>query len=206
MTQATESLPLFPLSATLLPYGRMPLQIFEQRYLDLIRHCARDNSGFGIVWIRAGGEVAGQGEPSLGEVGTHARIVDYDQLPNGLLGVTVEGDRRFDLHGVERLASGLLMGEVSWREPLEPVPMQSEWEGLADVLRSLETHPHVEQLQPGIDYADAWSVAYQLLQLLPLEEEFKYRWLCYDSVEDVMGELEALLNEVGGDGDEGRPH
>ena len=35
----TEELPLFPLSAVLLPGGRLPLQIFEPRYLDLVSHC-----------------------------------------------------------------------------------------------------------------------------------------------------------------------
>jgi hypothetical protein len=34
-------LPLFPLSAVLFPGGPLALRIFEQRYLDLVRDCAR---------------------------------------------------------------------------------------------------------------------------------------------------------------------
>ena len=45
-------MPLFPLSGVLLPGGRMPLQIFEQRYLDLVRESMKSDSPFGIVWIR----------------------------------------------------------------------------------------------------------------------------------------------------------
>jgi Lon protease-like protein len=45
------NLSLFPLSATLLPYGRMPLQIFERRYLDLVKDSMRSGEGFGIVRI-----------------------------------------------------------------------------------------------------------------------------------------------------------
>ena len=89
--------PLFPLSAVLFPYGRMPLQIFEQRYLDLVRECRRNDSGFGVVWIKSGGEVAHPEAtaPTLAEYGCYARIVDWDQLDSGLLGITVEGsDRR----------------------------------------------------------------------------------------------------------------
>ena len=86
-------LPLFPLSAVLLPHGRMPLQIFEQRYLDLVRETLRSDSQFGVVWIRQGSEVAqrGRAAPELGDYGTSARIVDWDQRPNGLLGITIEG-------------------------------------------------------------------------------------------------------------------
>lgn len=201
MSKAPEDIPLFPLSAVLFPHGRMPLQIFEQRYLDMIKSCARSGTGFGVVWTRGGGEVAGRGEPDLGEYGTYARIVDYDQLPNGLLGVTIEGGERFDLHATERLANKLVMGTVSLHDPLPSVPMHPHWEGLVAVLQSLETHPHVEQLQLDIDYDNAWAVACTLLQLLPLDEAMKYRWLGYASVEDVVSELEALLNEISGEDD-----
>jgi len=201
VSDTPEEIPLFPLSVVLLPYGRMPLQIFEQRYLDMIKSCARSGTGFGVIWTSGGGEVAGRGEPQLGDYGTYARIVDYDQLPNGLLGVTIEGGERFDLHGTERLASQLIMGRVTLRDALPPAPVHPDWEGLVAVLRSLETHPHVEQLQLEIDHANAWAVAFNLLQLLPIDERLKYRWLGYDGVEDVMSELETLLNEISGEDD-----
>lgn len=74
-------LPLFPLSGVLLPYGKMPLQIFEQRYLDLVRDSMKNDSPFGVVWIRRGAEVAvrGAAAPQLGDYGTSARIVDWDR-------------------------------------------------------------------------------------------------------------------------------
>ena len=59
-----SELPLFPLSAVLLPFGRMPLQIFEQRYLDLVRDCMKTDTGFGVVWIRRGAEVNQRGSAS----------------------------------------------------------------------------------------------------------------------------------------------
>ena len=55
------TLPLFPLSAVLLPGGRVPLQIFEQRYLDLVRESMKTAEPFGMVWIRRGSEVAQRG-------------------------------------------------------------------------------------------------------------------------------------------------
>ena len=91
MSLKLETIPLFPLGTTLLPYGRMPLQIFERRYIDLIAQCMREGTGFGVVQLRRGSEV-GQGgidAPDIAAVGCFARIVDWDQLPNQLLGITI---------------------------------------------------------------------------------------------------------------------
>ena len=74
-------IPLFPLSGVLLPGGKVPLQIFEQRYMDLVRESMKSGEPFGIVWIRRGAEVAerGRASPELGDWGTFARIVDWDR-------------------------------------------------------------------------------------------------------------------------------
>ena len=196
----SRSMPLFPLSAVLLPGGRMPLQIFEQRYLDLVRDSMKNAEPFGVVWIRSGSEVAqvGRTGPDLGDYGTCARIVDWDQLPNGLLGITIEGAERFDLFETSVRDNGLVVGEVALKQPPEPDPMREEWQSLLDVMLSLETHPHVQRLNLPVDHGDAWSVAYTLLQLLPLEEHVKYELLGLDDIEELMGELDVILNQISG--------
>ena len=81
-------IPLFPLSSILFPYGRMPLQIFEPRYLDLVKDSLRNDRFFGVVLIVDGSNevaVTKTDVPSLSSLGTSARIIDWDQLPNGLL-------------------------------------------------------------------------------------------------------------------------
>ena len=40
---------LFPLSSVVMPLSRIPLQIFEQRYVDLVARCMRESEGFGVV-------------------------------------------------------------------------------------------------------------------------------------------------------------
>jgi uncharacterized protein len=69
---------------------------------------------------------------------------------------------------------------------------------LLDVLRSLETHPHVQRMKLRVDYNDAWQVGYSLIQLLPLEEALKYELLGLDSIDALMAELHALLNQISG--------
>tara|TARA_R110002072_G_scaffold5891_3_gene36267 strand:- start:3122 stop:3718 length:597 start_codon:yes stop_codon:yes gene_type:complete len=195
-------LPLFPLSGVLLPYGRMPLQIFEPRYLDLVRDCMKSDSPFGVVWIRRGAEVAQRGRASaeLGDYGTSARIVDWDQLSNGLLGITIEGAGRFELFETSTRSNGLVVGQVELEPAVVPAPMSDVWVSLLDVLRSLETHPHVERMKLRVDYNDAWQVAYTLVQLLPLDEALKYELLGIDSIDVLMAELQALLNQISGEG------
>ena len=197
---AVEEIPLFPLSAVLVPYGRMPLQIFEQRYLDLVRSCMKSDTGFGVVWIRKGAEVAGTSNSNLklGDHGTYAKIVDWDQLPNGLLGVTIEGQRTFSLGDTRTADSQQMYGQATLGGELEPTPLESQWQQLADVLRGLETHPHIQRMNLNIDYDNAWQVGYMLVQLLPLEEQLKYELLGAESLAAMLGGLDATLSEISG--------
>ena len=195
------TIPLFPLSGVLLPHGKMPLQVFEQRYIDLVRSSMKSDEPFGIVWIRRGSEVAqrGRASPELGDWGTLARIVDWDQLPNGLLGITVEGQGRFDLFETERQGNGLVLGEVEYRADPQPAAMLPQWQSMLEVLLSLEAHPHVQRMALSPDYQDAWQVAWVLVQLLPLDEYIKYELLGLDSIDGLMTELDLILNQISGE-------
>ncbi len=192
---------LFPLAGVLLPGGKVPLQIFEQRYLDLVRDSMKSGEPFGIVWIRRGSEVAqrGRASPELGDWGTCARIVDWDQLPNGLLGITVEGGDRFDLLETSVQANGLMRGQVEVRPQPAAAAMLPQWQSMLDVLQSLETHPHVQRMNLSVDYDNAWQVAWHLTQLLPLDESLKYELLGLDAIDELMAELDLLLNQISGE-------
>ena len=196
-----ETIPLFPLASVLLPGGRMSLQIFEPRYLDLVRDCMKTDSAFGVVWIRRGAEIAqrGSASPQLGDYGTTARIVDWDQLPNGLLGLTIQGGQRFDLGATAVRANGLVVGQVELRPQLEPVALEPRWQSLLVILHSLETHPQIQRMALQLDYDDAWQVACTLIQLLPLDEALKYQLLGIDSIESLMVELDTILNQISGE-------
>ena len=103
------NIPLFPLAAVLFPDGPLPLRIFEVRYLDMISRCLREDGEFGVVQIRTGTDV---GEVETTNVGTLARIVDWYQGSDGILGITARGTRKFALHGMDRQPDGLYVGEI----------------------------------------------------------------------------------------------
>ncbi|HEX9074730.1 MAG TPA: LON peptidase substrate-binding domain-containing protein [Anaerolineae bacterium] len=90
-----KQLPLFPLHTVLFPQARLPLQIFEPRYIKMIERCLQEDLAFGIVLIKEGDEVGGPSVPH--PVGTVARIVDVARLRDGRMNIIAAGMTRFKL-------------------------------------------------------------------------------------------------------------
>ena len=84
---------MFPLGTVLLPGMLLPLHVFEPRYRALVRDClAAEEADFGVVLIERGSEVGG-GDVRTG-VGTRARILRAEEMPDGRFGVVAAGLRR----------------------------------------------------------------------------------------------------------------
>jgi len=109
-------LPLFPLAAALLPGGSLQLRIFEPRYLDMIGRCMREGAAFGVVRILEGGDTGAGGARRMATAGTSARIVDFDTLPDGLLGISCVGEQCFRVLARWQRPDGLHMARVQWLE------------------------------------------------------------------------------------------
>jgi Lon protease-like protein len=163
-------IPLFPLSTVLFPGGGLQLRIFERRYLDLVRDCARDDRGFGVCLILDGQEAGAPATPAA--VGTLARISDFDTLPDGLLGIRAQGGERFHVATTRVRDNGLVHGEVEFwpDEPVMPVP--PEYALLATILERL--FERVGGDAARVDrarYDDASWVGFRLAEQLPFRGE-----------------------------------
>ncbi len=90
-----RALPLFPLNTVLFPQARLPLQIFEPRYREMIERCLAEDLAFGILLIKEGDEVGAAALPHV--IGTIARIVDVARLADGRMNIIVAGITRFEL-------------------------------------------------------------------------------------------------------------
>jgi Lon protease-like protein len=201
MVRAME-MPLFPLRVVLFDGGRLPLQIFETRYLDMVSRCMREASPFGVVLIRGTGSdarlQADAQQPEIFEVGTEAEIVDFNQLSNGRLGIIVKGGRKFRVASTREQSDHLLLGVVGFL-PAEPVvAVSNEHEALVDILRELVKHPGVQKLGLEIDFADARSVGSRLAELLPIEPEIKQSLLQLQFPRERLQELTRLVNKFRG--------
>ena len=126
--------------------------------------------GLGVVLFGTVSEVV-QGSKTnleLGAYGTVARIVDWDQLPNGLLGITIEGGSRFHIQETWREDSGLNMASVEIDPALPEVALPETGRSMIDVLAGLQRHPEVRKLGMTVNTGNAWEVCFALLQLLPV--------------------------------------
>ncbi|WP_439136331.1 LON peptidase substrate-binding domain-containing protein [Pseudomaricurvus sp.] len=195
-----SSIALFPLSNPLFPQQKMTLQIFEPRYVSLVSRCMKNDEGFGVVQIREGREVGRA--PQVFQFGVEARIVDWEQLENGLLGITIQGCRKFTLNSTHIESDQLMMAEVNWlaEEPCQPIP--DHYDGLLELATELREHPVVSQLNlPEI--RNSRDLGWQLCQLLPLSSPDKVALL---SLSDPDLRLEHLAERVSrlskGDDDE----
>ncbi|MCI0911858.1 MULTISPECIES: LON peptidase substrate-binding domain-containing protein [Pseudomonas] len=192
------TLPLFPLNTVLFPGCLLDLQIFEARYLDMIGRCMKQGTGFGVVCI-VEGEQVGKAPPVVASIGCEALIRDFVQQDNGLLGIRVEGVRRFELSQTEVQKDQLLLGEVNWLAEQADSPLTDQDDDLLALLVALGEHPMVEALDMPRDVAGRQALANQLAYLLPFMEEDKLDLLAIDSPSERLAEIQRLLERIQGE-------
>lgn len=192
------SFPLFPLNTVLFPGCMLDLQIFEPRYLDMISGCMKRGEGFGVVGILEGEEV-GEAASRFAALGCEALIRDFQQRPNGLLGIRVEGGRRFHVDKVVVQPDQLALAEVSWIDEPQDAPLLAEHADLAALLAALAEHPLVAGLGMGGLVSGQQALANQLAYLLPLSIEQKLQALMLDEPLQRLGHLQALLDQLQGE-------
>jgi Lon protease-like protein len=89
-------LPVFPLpAALLLPGGRMPLNIFEPRYLQMLDEAIAGSRLIGIIQPSLDGSMRGDGEPELCEVGCIGRVISFAESGDGRYLISLQGVCRF---------------------------------------------------------------------------------------------------------------
>jgi Lon protease-like protein len=88
-----DDVPLLPLPVVLFPDMPLPLHIFEPRYREMILRCREEKSPFGITLIQNGADMGAEAVPR--QVGTLARITQYEELPDGRMNILVFGASRF---------------------------------------------------------------------------------------------------------------
>jgi Lon protease-like protein len=184
-----QQLPLFPLKTVLVPGAMLGLRVFEPRYLDLVRECGHDGSGFGICLILEG-EEAGATTTSAA-FGTEARIEDFGAGADGLLTLQVRGARRFHVHRTRVRDNGLVVAQVEWCEPDPDDELRPEHAVLGMLLRGiLEQVGGEHAIAPPARFDDAGWVGWRLAELLPLSDEQRQLLLQED---DPHARLDALL-------------
>jgi len=190
--QPGERLALFPLNLVLFPGGLLPLRIFEPRYQRMVSECLREQSPFAVVAIVDGPEAGGVA--ATAPSGCLARIIDWEQLDDGLLGLLCLGETRVSVDDVEVEKDNLLRGRVC---PLpaaveQPLPEDRRW--MADLLNELLRKIGEPFDRLLLDEPSADHVAHRLVELLPLPITEKQRLFDLPDARAQLDELAGLIS------------
>ncbi len=142
----TEMLPLFPLGTVLYPGLVLPLNIFEERYRQLIRDLQESPQPrrFGVIAIREGRETGVTGVSSLYEIGCLAMLREVEELDDGRYEIVTVGTDRFRLCSLDD-SKLYLRGEVELLDepvgdeietPIVTAAVQRGFRGYLDMLAS----------------------------------------------------------------------
>ena len=166
------NLPIFPLQIVVLPGTLQSLQIFEPRYLNMVKDWMTHQRGFVISFKSDKSDNINFG---IEKRGTLVEIIDFNNLPNGLLGITVKAKEKVDIKSIVQLEDRSYIGEILPQvEPqVDDQSLLARYPDLLDVLTQLKDHPNIKTLPIEIDLTSADSVTYHLGSLIPLSTDEK---------------------------------
>lgn len=173
---STLTLPLFPLNTILFPDGLLHLQIFELRYLTMVKQCIANGTEFGVVAQTEGPKTD---EPMANETftrcGTSAKIVAHSAPMAGLLRIECVGTQRFEVLTSVQEKLGLWVAQVQTIEADQVVAVPAELEdtvtALRNVINTLQSRaskPEHALILPPYRFDDCGWVANRWCELIPM--------------------------------------
>jgi Lon protease-like protein len=168
--------PVFPLrGAMLLPGGNLPLNIFEPRYLQMVRDAMQTDRVIGMIQPKC--ETPDGVQPDLYLTGCAGRITNFSETNDGRFLITLTGVCRFDI--ASELEVGTPYRQVvadfaRWRQDLQPSPPPSELKAsLTKVLRVYFDRHGIEADWSAVESAPLAGLVTSLCMICPFEPEEK---------------------------------
>tara|TARA_B100001769_G_C21855743_1_gene463675 strand:- start:127 stop:726 length:600 start_codon:yes stop_codon:yes gene_type:complete len=194
-TSNNKKIPVFPLGLVVLPGTIQSLQIFEPRYIDMVKSCMKDASGF-VITLQSKSE--GDIEYGLIKQGTYVEIIDFNNNPNGLLGITVKAINKVEIKDIFQQKDMLHLARIKpLTDPLvDDQALIAKHPELLNILIQLKDHPRIKILPLDIDLTSADSVAYHLGSLIPLNSKEKQTILEAFDASQRMNILSRLINKL----------
>lgn len=185
-----SQIPLFPLSgALLLPRARLPLHIFEPRYLQMLEDVLK--SGHRLI-----GMVQPMGK-GLAKVGSAGRVVAFSEGEDGRMMISLRAISRFRLDETEDGFRPYLLGRVDWhgferdRGPEEHCTFDRET--FLDRLLRFMAERGLATDESDLRNAGTEALINSLAMLLPFETEEKQALLEADTLSARCRILDGLI-------------
>lgn len=155
----------------------------------------KSDSPFGVLLIRDGHEA---GAATTYNVGTLAKITDFYQGSDGLLGITAMGGQRFRLLASERQKDGLNVADVELIAAEASTPLPDEFHAMRSMLTHiLDDLGRLYEAQ-NRELSDAVWVTYRFLEILPVDLEQKQLSLESSDTRARLKLVNELLDDVRG--------
>ena len=187
-----DKCPIFPLRTMLFPDSRLPLRIFEPRYIDMVSKCMKDSLEFGVILSRE------SNDPKMFEtynIGTMAKIIDWEQGNDGLLGITTIGTNKFKLLGMNKQEDGLNIGDVEIIEREGDFKPTENFSNLVSLLKAILDDINLYNDDEKKFESASW-VSFRFAEILPLKLEDKQKCLEIDDPIIRLNYLEPLIRMI----------
>ncbi len=188
MRTPINNVPIFPLSTVLYPEGVLSLRVFEPRYLDMVSACLKEDRPFGVCLIAEGAEVGPVAK--CFQVGTLAKIINWNQSTDGILEVETVGCQRFRLLKSEVTKQNLIVGDIQLLNDSPPVTLPNEFASLVITLKNVINHSSSSVTTNEESFNDPNWVSYRLIEMLSMEAVMRQRLL---EIDDAIERLHIIL-------------
>ena len=189
-------IPLFPLNVVLFPEGELKLRIFEPRYIDMVSDCLRNDTGFGVCLIQEDKDMSKSTD--FFSMGTYAKIIDWSQMEDGLLGIVIKGKKRFRVNSHKSSNNNLRVGEIDWLND-DDNPMPASYQNFSDLLKEIVVRYELPIGNMPDRFDEANWVSERLAELLPFDLPIKQEILEMNSASNRFEYMETLLKKIDSD-------
>ena len=111
--QIPNSIPLFPLdNVLLLPFGKLPLNIFEERYIKMTLNALKTNRMIGVIQPK-------NNNNELFQMGCMGKITSYIETPDYRIVINLEGVCRFKVHESNLAPAGYLQANIDYQDYID---------------------------------------------------------------------------------------
>ena len=199
------SLPVFPLGGVLLlPYGRLPLNIFEQRYLAMTDDALRSQRLIGIIQPTSETENQ-QKTPSLYKTGCAGRITAFSETEDGRYLITLLGICRFNIEQEIDSTRGYRRVVPNWEPFRSDVEKTDKFdmdkERLMAALRGYFEKKTIDADWEAINRMDNVDLITTLSMICPFSATEQQALLVAEKVEDRASTMISLLEMASHEGD-----
>ena len=201
MKKLPQNIPLFPLpGALLLPNSRLPLNIFEPRYINMVEDTiATKHRLIGMIQpvkISTGKELSEQNKYQ--KVGCAGRIVSFTETGDGRYLITLEGVSRFNFKNEVEHQKPYVLSQIDWslyKNDLTPLDDMNGFDrnGFLEILKKYLDSAQIASDWEVLKKAKEEVLVNSLSMLCPFEPDEKQVLLEADTIRNRLDVLVTLM-------------